>query len=56
MGAWISRYYISKDDLTKREFIKGGDMMFLFSMQGKVLLRNLRKQDKLKESNLLRAN
>lgn len=24
-----------KDDLTKREFIKGGDIILLFSMQGK---------------------
>ncbi len=35
MGAWISGYYISENDLTKREFIKGGDIMFLFSMQGR---------------------
>ncbi len=35
VGAWISGYYIREDDLTKREFIKGGDIMFLFSMQGR---------------------
>ncbi|XP_058653167.1 meprin A subunit beta-like [Onychostoma macrolepis] len=33
VGAWVNAYYIRKDDLTKREFIKGGDIMFLFSMQ-----------------------
>ncbi|ROL47857.1 Meprin A subunit beta, partial [Anabarilius grahami] len=28
-------YVITSDDLTRREFIKGGDIIFLFNMQGK---------------------
>ncbi len=28
-------YAIMKEDLTKREFIKGGDIIFLFTMQGR---------------------
>ncbi|KAL1261298.1 hypothetical protein QQF64_006563, partial [Cirrhinus molitorella] len=33
VGVWVSAYSIQKYDLTRREFIKGGDIMFLFSMQ-----------------------
>ncbi|XP_073703911.1 meprin A subunit beta-like [Garra rufa] len=33
VGTWIYSYYVMKEDLTKREFIKGGDIIFLFSMQ-----------------------
>ncbi len=29
------QYAIMKEDLTKREFIKGGDIIFLFTMQGR---------------------
>ncbi|XP_042628373.1 meprin A subunit beta-like [Cyprinus carpio] len=31
---WGYQYAIMNEDLTKREFIKGGDIIFLFSMQG----------------------
>ncbi|XP_050984028.1 meprin A subunit beta isoform X2 [Labeo rohita] len=33
VGTWVNTYYINNYDLTRREFIKGGDIMFLFSMQ-----------------------
>lgn len=32
---WGYQYAIMKEDLSRREFIKGGDIIFLFSMQGK---------------------
>uniref|UniRef100_A0A671LZK8 Metalloendopeptidase n=1 Tax=Sinocyclocheilus anshuiensis TaxID=1608454 RepID=A0A671LZK8_9TELE len=32
---WGYEYAIMKEDLTKREFIKGGDIIFLFTMQGR---------------------
>uniref|UniRef100_A0A673JCM0 Metalloendopeptidase n=1 Tax=Sinocyclocheilus rhinocerous TaxID=307959 RepID=A0A673JCM0_9TELE len=32
---WGYEYAIIKEDLTKREFIKGGDIIFLFTMQGR---------------------
>ncbi|KAI2655267.1 Meprin A subunit beta [Labeo rohita] len=33
VGEWTYSYYVIRDDLTRREFIKGGDIIFLFSMQ-----------------------
>ncbi|XP_050959629.1 meprin A subunit beta-like isoform X1 [Labeo rohita] len=33
VGNWTPSYYVIRDDLTRREFIKGGDIIFLFSMQ-----------------------
>lgn len=33
-NAWGYRYFMYKDELTKRDFLKGGDIIFLFSMQG----------------------
>ncbi len=36
MGIFVGyEYAIMKEDLTKREFIKGGDIIFLFTMQGR---------------------
>uniref|UniRef100_A0A672QSS3 Metalloendopeptidase n=1 Tax=Sinocyclocheilus grahami TaxID=75366 RepID=A0A672QSS3_SINGR len=32
---WGYRYAIMKEDLIRREFIKGGDIIFLFTMQGR---------------------
>ncbi len=32
---WGYKYAIMKEDLTRREFIKGGDIIFLFTIQGR---------------------
>ncbi|KAA0704933.1 Meprin A subunit beta [Triplophysa tibetana] len=32
-SGWGYRYFMNKDELTKRDFLKGGDIIFLFSMQ-----------------------
>ncbi|XP_048008619.1 meprin A subunit beta-like [Megalobrama amblycephala] len=33
VGTWVYIYAITKDELTRREFIKGGDIIFLLTMQ-----------------------
>lgn len=35
VGPWVYINGITNDDLTKREFIKGGDIIFLLTMQGR---------------------
>ncbi|XP_067305561.1 meprin A subunit beta-like [Pseudorasbora parva] len=44
VGTWFYIYVIAKNDLTKREFIKGGDIIFLFSIQD---ISGLLKKDSL---------
>jgi len=35
VGDWVYIYRITNDYLTRREFIKGGDIIFLLTMQGR---------------------
>ncbi|XP_016376077.1 meprin A subunit beta-like [Sinocyclocheilus rhinocerous] len=42
---WGYKYAIMKEDLTRREFIKGGDIIFLFTMQDKALTLELQIEE-----------
>uniref|UniRef100_A0A673GQU2 Metalloendopeptidase n=1 Tax=Sinocyclocheilus rhinocerous TaxID=307959 RepID=A0A673GQU2_9TELE len=53
---WGYKYAIMKEDLTRREFIKGGDIIFLFTMQGRFCEETDRSQPSCSRTSVVVAN